>query len=617
MIEYLRLAFATCIVLFPGRLAARALGLRDTASTVALGLACVFVAWAVVFTVHATVWFGLLVLFLICVGLFLVARRVRRVPRIAGHPAVWLVGIVLGLLLWHVAGPVTGDGLFHLARVRKLVELPGLHLRSVDELAGGGLHPGYAFPLWHGFLAFVAALSGLDSGSVVKHEAAVLMPLACAALWEAAFRLFGSRSAAWAVLLGQLGALLFAAGHGGSFALLALPATVSRVLLAPVALALVFGWLETRRRGYLVGVAAIFGELALVHPTYALFVLLPLVGYAVLRPREWRANAAFFGAAIVPVGLALAWLKPIVDETLSHNPAPAERLAELLRYGNQLQVWNDHHYRMGAGTITRAGAVVVFGTLLIPFAGAALRRRWGAFVLGGSLVILGTVLIPEIFPRFADVVSLSQARRVAGFIPIPFAFAGGLAVLCGFTRATVPAALVAGVGLQIAYPGDFNYNLAHPGPAVITWWAAVGGAGALAAGFLVRRHRPFIERRWSGGLAAALFVLPVAVAGFIHWSPFQRTDPDALSPALVAALRQVPAQAVVIADPQTSYRIAALRPVYLVAAPPVHVANTRANNPYGRFRDVQHWLATGDPAVPKRYGATWAVRGSRLYRLTP
>lgn len=616
MIEYLRLAFATGVILFPGRLAARALGLRDTASTVALGLACVFVAWSVVFFVHGTVWLGLVVLLLICAAMFLIARRVRRVPRIAGHPTVWLVGIVLGMLLWHVAGPVTGDGLFHLARVRKLVELPGLHLRSVDELVGGGLHPGYAFPLWHGFLAFVAALSGLDSGSVVKHEAAVLMPLACAVVWEAAYRLFGSRSMAWAVLLGQLGALLFAAGHGGSFVLLALPATTSRVLLAPIALALVFGWLETRQRGYLVGVAAIFGELALIHPTYALFVLLPLGGYALLRPREWRVNLAFFSVALVPVALALAWIKPIVDETLSHNPGPAERLAELLRYGNQLQVWNDHHYRLGPGTITRAGAVVVFGMVLIPLAGAAVRRRWGAFVLGASLAILAVVLIPELFPRFADVVSLSQARRVAGFIPIPFAFAGGLAVLCGLTRATVPAAFFTGIGLQIAYPGDFNYVLAHPGPAVVTWWAAIGGAGAVAAGFLVRRHRPFVERRWSGGLAAALFVLPVAVAGFIHWSPFQTTDPNALSPALVSALRQLPPQAVVIADVETSYRIAALRPVYVVAAPPVHVANTRANNPYGRFRDVQHWLATGDPAVPTRYGATWAVRGSRLYRLT-
>ena len=59
-------------------------------------------------------------------------------------------------------GVVAGDGLFHEARVRKLVELGSLHLRTVDEFRDGGLHPGYAFPLWHGFLAVVAKLSGLD-----------------------------------------------------------------------------------------------------------------------------------------------------------------------------------------------------------------------------------------------------------------------------------------------------------------------------------------------------------------------------------------------------------------------------------------------------------------------
>ena len=46
-----------------------------------------------------------------------------------------------------------------------------------------------------------------------------------------------------------------------------------------------------------------------------------------------------------------------------------------------------------------------------------------------------------------------------------------------------------------------------------------------------------------------------------------------------------------------SYRIAAAAPVYVVAAPPPHVANTTANRPYARVRDVERWLATGDPAV--------------------
>ena len=32
---------------------------------------------------------------------------------------------------------------------------------------------------------------------------------------------------------------------------------------------------------------------------------------------------------------------------------------------------------------------------------------------------------------------------------------------------------------------------------------------------------------------------------------------------------------------------------------------------------MSRWLATGDPAIPRRYGATWAVRSGRLYLSEP
>src|SRR5205085_8239471 len=111
-------------------------------------------------------------------------RRAFRWRRPLGGTLVLALGVVLGILLWHVAGAVTGDGLFHLARVRKLVDLGDLHLRTVDEFKDGGLHPGYAFPLWHGFDAFVAKLSGLDPEVVVNHLPSLLMPLACLVAWE-------------------------------------------------------------------------------------------------------------------------------------------------------------------------------------------------------------------------------------------------------------------------------------------------------------------------------------------------------------------------------------------------------------------------------------------------
>ncbi len=70
-----------------------------------------------------------------------------------------------------------------------------------------------------------------------------------------------------------------------------------------------------------------------------------------------------------------------------------------------------------------------------------------------------------------------------------------------------------------------------------------------------------------------------------------------------------------LAPLQVSYRVVAAAPVYVVGLPVVHVADTKANDPYGRARAVRHWVSTKDPQVARRYGATWAIRAGRLYRL--
>ena len=67
MIEFLRLAFGTLLVLLPGRLVARALGQRSASATLVWALASSFVAWAVVFLVHGTIWLAIGILGGICV----------------------------------------------------------------------------------------------------------------------------------------------------------------------------------------------------------------------------------------------------------------------------------------------------------------------------------------------------------------------------------------------------------------------------------------------------------------------------------------------------------------------------------------------------------------------
>ena len=345
------------------------------------------------------------------------------------------------------------------------------------------------------------------------------------------------------------------------------------------------------------------------------FVLIPLAAYALVRFAEWRASAVALSAVSLPIALVELWRWPLVQEAHAYNPGPTALASGLARYASELQIWSMHHFRIQPGLVGRSGAVSVAALALVPLAAFAARRRWSAFVLGGTVAILAVTLIPTLFVHFSALVSLSQARRVAGFIPFEFAFAGGLALLARSVL-VIPAALGAGIALQLLWPGDFAYGLRHGGPAGLTWWAYGGGAVAIVAGF-VFRHRVVVERHGRAAFAAALFVLPVAVHGFTHWTALNATDPLALSPQIVRELRAVPPRSVVIAPTETSYRIVAAAPVYAVAVPAVHVLNTDANKPYQRIRAVQHWLVTGDPAVPRKYGATWAVRDGRLYRLAP
>jgi hypothetical protein len=513
-------------------------------------------------------------------------------------------GVVLGWFLWGICGVIVGDGLFHEGRVRKLLAFGDLHLRTVDEFKDGGLHPGYAFPLWHGFLALIAWFSGLDAATVVRYGPAVLAPLACAVAWEAGVAVFGSRFAGFSLVVVSLALFCFGAGHGGSYAVLSLPATATRQLLVPAALAIFF---TVRGRADRLALALIFGAIALSHPTYAIFLLVPLL---VLLRWEWRS----WLVAAVPTGLVLLWLKPIVDETVSHNPGAGELRRGLIQYQDQLVIDGPHHYRIAPEVFGRSGALAVAALLLLPFVAFAIPRRWAVYALAGTLLMLVLGTVPWLFVHFSDAVGLSQSRRAMGFAPLPFALIGALAIV---TRRVwlLPVALAAGIVLQRLWPGDFDYGLHHGGPAAATWIALVGGGFGLVVALAIR-HKPLRERWGLGAAAVVLLSLPVFVHGLWHWSSPHPSDPLALSPRVVHDLQtKVPKGAVVIGPLPASYRAVAAAPVYVVAAPVTHVAATKANRPYQRANDVARWLRTNDPEIPRRYGATWAIRDGRLYRL--
>jgi hypothetical protein len=610
-----RLGAATLVFLIPGAFLSRALGVRGFSGALAWTMAILFGATAVMFAVHGSLWLTLVLLLVAALAAAPFAARRK------GGSSFWtfwviVAGLVAGITLWWVSG-YDGDAFFHLARVQKLLALHDLSLRSVDEFKDGGLHPGYAFPLWHAAVAVIAKLAGVGAPSAFLHLPTVLLPLSFVLVYEAGTALFASRWAGVATVLAEFALLGLASGHGGAYESMALPATASRTLILPALLALVFLYVREPSGARLASVAAASLAMTLVHPSYSVLVAIGLTGFLAVRALlDRRHDVVHIGAAlaaiVVPAGLVVAWLLPIVRETASHSPSRVELNRALGAYGNELDVFSRHSYRLAPELYGRAGSIAVASLVLLPLAVFAYRRMWAAFVLGSMLATFAVTLLPFVFPHFADAISLSQARRIIGFAPRPFVLVGGMLVLAGFLRLWVlPVALAAGVGLQLAYPGDFGvpYRLVDGSPGWLTWVSFGATVAALIAAAIFGRRIPQVEGMpVVAASAVALFLLPVAVHGYSHW-----TRPSGarlgLPEKLVSAVhRLVPRGDVVFSDPLTAYELAAFAPIYINAAPTTHVADTRANRPTVRRKDaLRFFRAEGPVSLARRYGAHWLL----------
>jgi hypothetical protein len=618
---WLRLAAATLVVLLPGRLVARALGLRGAAAGLAWSTAIVAGALALTFAVQGSIDLTL-ALVLSAGALALVwcgvsGRSGERDGAVRGRGLVALAGLALGGAIWFIEGPVTGDAIFHLGRVRKLLAFDSLSLHTVDEFRDGGLHPGYAFPLWHGVLALVARLAGVDPTSVITHESSILVPVAFVLALELGVALFRSAWLALAALLGQVAMVVLAPGDGGSFTVLTLPGTTGRQLFVPAAGALFFLFVRRPSRALALTLAAAATDLSFIHPTYALFLALSLAAFVAARAllargADLRSGLAALAALVAPMLLVFAWLRPIVDQTISVSPGAGEVARGLRHYASDLVVHSQTSYALAPEVVVRTGPVAVAALALTPLFVLARKRRWAAYVLGASVVVLALELLPFVFPHFADAVSLSQARRAAGFVPLPIAFAGAAALLVRASRAlALPVALSAGIAFELAFPGDFGLRTPHTGPGILTWVALVGGALALVVGAVVgpRGRWTWAADRWLplAAVTAVVFVLPIAVHGFSHWSTADSRDPYALTPGLMSFLRKAPPGKIVFADLETSYRISGFAPQYVVAVPPAHVANTKPNRIRARRLAVLHFFRRPNIYIPRRWGARWLV----------
>ena len=625
-------AAAACVLLVPGWLLFRALDAGVTGAVAASGafvlsLGVLFLAFALAFAVGGALLLVVATAATASVTALLLALRVRPAPT---ERAEWLAlgavvaaGVAFAAVVWWATQTVgTGDALMHIARSRKLAEADVLSSVDVaNEYRDGGLHPGYAFPLWHGAVALVARLAGVDVATATLHLSALLVPLAFVVAYAAGRALFDSWAGGVATLAAQVAQLGFSRGGVGSFDSLALPASATRILLVPALLALAFACVRLESRRLLVPLAAASLATAVVHPTYLIFVAIPLTVFVavwiVLSPsRRAAARAAAFtlAAVLLPAGAFFLWLLPVVTSTASHAPDASEEARAIAHYGAQLQVVGDG-YRAAPDAITRAGPVVIAGLAVLPLLALGVRRAWAVFAVLGTLAVLAILLVPELFTRFSDLVSISQSRRLAQFLPIPFAIAAGAAVLARARVVGVGLAFAAGLVLELLYAAELTHVVETGGPTWPLWVALVGGPiGMLAAIALRRRIRMLYATAHWLALAAVAFVLPIAVGGLADAERADAADPHALSPGLVAALDRLPDDDVVLAPVETSYRVPAFANVFVAATPPPHAADTEENRPYERQRAVIRFFApqSGLTDAERRsliadFGASWVL----------
>ncbi len=632
-----RLAAASAFVLVvPGWLVVSALGRPAQlgivmAAVLLWSLAIVGVGLLVTFVVGGSIAVGLGALgVVVLAALFLPQRTAHAAaaPDRAAGLCVVVAGSLLGAVVWWSTGTIggsvgatNGDALFHLARVRKLSQGHALSLRALGEFRDGGLHPGYAFPLWHEAVALIARFAGVDPGPAFLYLPAILTPLVFVVAYGAGQALFRTWAGGVGTAIGAAAVLALSRGGVGALQFLAQPGAVARLLVVPALLALVFAHAADGDRRLLAATAVGSLVLTLVHPTYLLYVVLlvaSFAGAALLLRSEDRQTPRRFGVAIasmlVPAGLVFAWLAPIVRQAAAFSPSGEETARALARYGNEV-VLVGSSYALQPRFLAWGGAATVAALVAVPFAALASRRTWAAYVLG-TTAVLGTIaLTPLLFTRFADLMSLSQALRIGGFLPLAFALAGGAELLGALGAAAPLLALGAGTAAAAAYP------TVTVGPAWVVWLAVGASVAALVVGAAGRlpTFRPAAADRWVVAAAVA-FLLPVATVGLAHLTRLDRPDPFALTPGLVRSLdRHVRQREVVFSNVETSYRISAAAPVFVAASLPGHVARTPANRPYERQWDAVRFFFrpqvtdAARRAILRRYAAEWVVVDRRQH----
>ena len=525
----------------------------------------------------------------------------------------WFAAGVAGFaaLMWVGSWNNVGDAVEHIARMRKITELdPAAH--HLDELGllppDTGLHPGYAFPLWHATGAAVVWLSGIEETVMFRFWPTALIPFVAAAVYSAGRSMFGCRAAGFATCIGYLGAFAFPIGVG-YFSQISYPGYICIFLFWPLIVERTFTYLREGGREPLWTAAAASFAVSAIHPSYSPFMILLIGAFLVARfvmARDRRDDVRrlglMLGAVTVPFLLFLVWLFPAADSSASTVSRAGEHFVTIVNM-------NGGQVSMRADWLTRGGPIAIAALVCIPLAAAATRTRAAAFVAGTSAVVILILIVPYFFTPFAHVMSISQGRRFLFYLPFAFALTGGALILARFRWFAVAGALLLGAWLHHVWPGDFKYMLRDPGPGWLAWVAAAGALVVIGLGATKK-----LNLRYGNGWALAIviaFVLPAAVVG-IHGMKQYRPEPNRINDNLIAAVDQyVGRDEVILGLPKTAYRLDAQAPVYIVAAAGGHGGDTVVNHHSERRLDAKTFFDSKDPvelqAILDRWDPQWVL----------
>ena len=308
-----------------------------------------------------------------------------------------------------------------------------------------------------------------------------------------------------------------------------------------------------RRRAFGYATLAVLSlDLALVHPTYAPFLLVPLAGYLAARAllgghADVPAIAGSLAAVRVPTAAMLVWLLPIVRETASPDPSGSGLTGS--RHGiagTPTSSTCSRRRASGSGPRCSTGAArsrsrrsCSSRSRRSPGGGAGPRSCSAArSPCSRSYSCPSSSRISQAQSRCrrraaspASSRCRSRSRAAPG--------CSRRCCACGRSRSRSPRES----GSSSPGRGTSATRWSHGGPALATWIAAVGGLAALVAAAVIRRWDLRGGSTRLAALAAGLFLLPVAVHGLGHW---HRPAPESsleLTPGLVDALRARGAEA--------------------------------------------------------------------------